>query len=75
MRMVTHKAAAYTVCSSQGYSHTWIQSHGVGWGDASYALSGMVTPDTTPQGTYKKRNYHLEAQSLMGTGSHGQGEF
>lgn len=28
MRTVTHKAAAHTGRSSQGYSHAWVQSHG-----------------------------------------------
>lgn len=29
--------------------HTWVQSHG-----GCYALLGTATPDTTPQGMYKK---------------------
>jgi hypothetical protein len=35
------QAAAYTVCSSQGYSHTWVS---VSWGTLALPFQGWLYP-------------------------------
>lgn len=61
----TLPAAHHKVTVTHGFNHT---------GTLAIPSQGWLL-DTPPQGTYKKSNYHPGVQLLMGTGSHGQGEF